>query len=83
MLLTGLALRLALRLSLLYLLFLRGVRLDDLGETVRRGLEGDLNRESADIGVRERVRGRPLDGDLEGILEIGCQNGASLIHSGF
>ncbi len=37
--------RLALRLSLLYLSFLRGVRLEERGETVRRGLETDLDLE--------------------------------------
>lgn len=41
---TGLRLRLRLRLrvSLLYLPFLRGLRLKERGETVRRGLDGDL-----------------------------------------
>jgi hypothetical protein len=34
--------RLTLRLSLLYLPFLRGVRLAERGEIVRRSLEGDL-----------------------------------------
>lgn len=43
-LLTGLTLRLRLRLrvSLLYLPFLRGLRLKERGEIVRRGLDGDL-----------------------------------------
>jgi len=38
----GLLPRLILRLSLLYLPFLRGLRLCDRGEIVRRGLERDL-----------------------------------------
>ena len=72
---TGLGLlpRLALRLLLLYLPFRRGVRLSDRGETVRRGLDGDLelflSTETSEYG--ERLRPRPLDGDrdLEGMFE--------------
>jgi hypothetical protein len=60
-LLTGLGLlpRLILRLSLLYLPFLLGLRLADLGEIVRRASE-----------YGERVCGLPLDGDLDGDLDL-------------
>lgn len=71
MLLIGLGLlpRLALRLrlSLLYLPFLRGLRLGDRGEIERLGLEGDLEIdlpfEATEYG--ERVRTRPREGDLD------------------
>ena len=73
MLLTGLGLlpRLTLRLSLLYLPFLRGLLLIERGEIVRRGLDGDrdgLSCETSEYG--ERVRGRPREGDLEGIFDL-------------
>jgi hypothetical protein len=75
-LLTGLGLlpRLALRLSLLYLPFLRGLRLGERGEIERRGLEGDLESglpfEASEYG--DRVRGRPRggEGDLDGIFAM-------------
>jgi hypothetical protein len=70
----GLLPRLALRLSLLYLPFLRGLRLTERGEIERRGLEGDLESglpfETSEYG--DRVRGRPRggEGDLEGIFAM-------------
>ena len=70
----GLLPRLALRLSLLYLPFLRGLRLRERGEMERRGLEGDLESglpfETSEYG--DRVRGRPRggEGDLEGIFTM-------------
>jgi len=74
-LLTGLALlpRLGLRLSLLYLPFLLGVRLEERGEIERRGLEGDLeigfwSMEASEYGERERPL--PRDGDREGITVV-------------
>ena len=67
-----------LRVSLLYLPppFRRGVRLEERGEIVRRGREGDLDRESrrdtSEYG--ERVRGRPRTGvrdlDREGMVVV-------------
>ena len=73
MLLTGLGdlSWLALRLSLLYRPFLRGVRLGERGEIVRRGLETDLGLESG-LSSRygDRVRGRPREGDREDIFEL-------------
>ena len=70
----GLLPRLALRLSLLYLPFLRGLRLTERGEIERRGLEGDLESglpfETSEYG--DRVRGRPRggEGDLDGIFAM-------------
>ena len=72
----GLLPRLALRLSLLYLPFLRGLRLTERGEIERRGLEGDLESglpfETSEYGDRDRVRGRPRggEGDLDGIFAM-------------
>lgn len=69
MLLIGLGVlpRLTLRVSLLYRPFLRGVRFEERGEIVRRSLEGDLDSGlSSEYG--DRVRGRPREGDREGIL---------------
>lgn len=74
MLLAGLELlpRLALRLrlSLLYLPFLRGLRLWDRGEIERRGRDGDLEiglpLEASEYG--DLVCVRPRDGDLDGIV---------------
>ena len=70
----GLLPRLALRLSLLYLPFLRGLRLTERGEIERRGLEGDLESglplETSEYGDRERGRPRGGEGDLEGIFEM-------------
>ena len=66
--------RLTLRLSLLYRPFLRAVRLEERGEILRRGLELDLDLElglSSENG--DRVRGRPREGDREGILEFECR----------
>jgi hypothetical protein len=58
-----------LRLSLLYRPFLRGVRLGERGEIVRRSLEGDLESGlSSEYG--DRVRGRPRVGDREGMLTM-------------
>jgi hypothetical protein len=72
----GLLPRLTLRLSLLYLPFLRGLRLIERGEIVRRGLDGDRESGlSSECG--ERVRGRPRDGDREGILQQSCKNAAN------
>lgn len=76
MLLIGLGLLprlpLRLRLSLLYLPFLRGFGLNERGEIDRRGLDGDLEPgllcEASEYG--DLVRGRPLEGDLERILVI-------------
>jgi hypothetical protein len=73
-LLTGLTLlpRLTLRLSLLSRPFLRGPRLNERGEMVRRGLDGDLERcrplETSEYG--DLVRGRPRGGDREGICVL-------------
>lgn len=74
-LLIGLALlpRLALRLSLLSRPFLLGLRLDARGETVRRGLDKDLERcrspEASEYGDLVRVRPRCGNrGDRGGIL---------------
>lgn len=55
MLLTGLRLlpRLTLRLSLLYLPFLRGLRLRERGEIVRRGLERDLVSDRRPLEISE------------------------------
>jgi len=67
----GLRPRLTLRLGLRYLPFLLGVRLGERerGEIVRRGLETDLDggllSEASEYG--DRVRGRPREGDLDGI----------------
>jgi hypothetical protein len=55
----GLLPRLTLRLSLLYLPFLLGLRLADLGEIERRASE-----------YGDRVWGRPLEGDLVGDLDL-------------
>ena len=74
MLLIGLGLlpRLRLRLSLLYLPFRRGLRLTERGEMERRGLERDLEAGlppgASEYG--ERVRTRPRDGDLEGMVAL-------------
>jgi hypothetical protein len=58
-----------LRLSLLYRPFLRGVRLGERGEIVRRSLEGDLESGlSSEYG--DLVRGRPRVGEREGILTV-------------
>ena len=58
-----------LRLSLLYRPFLRGDRLGERGEIVRRSLEGDLESGlSSEYGVR--VRERPRTGDREGMLTV-------------
>lgn len=50
--------------------FLRGLRLKERGETVRRGLEKDPERcrslEASEYG--DLVRGRPRAGDRGGIL---------------
>ncbi len=66
--------RLALRLSLLYLPFLRGLRLGERGEMERRGLDADRDSclEASEYGDRDRDRGLPRggDGDLDGILEL-------------
>jgi hypothetical protein len=63
--------RLMLRLALLYLPFLRGVRLGERGEIVRRGLEGDLDIVSGlSSEYGDLVRGRPREGDREGILKL-------------
>ena len=69
MLLTGLGVlpRLTLRLPLLYLPFRLGVRLGERGEIVRRSLEGDLES-GASSEYGDRVRGRPRDGEREGML---------------
>lgn len=63
--------RLTLRLSLLYRPFLRGVRLEERGEIVRRGLEMDLDLDSGlSSEYGDRVRGRPREGDRDGILKL-------------
>lgn len=41
------------------------------GEIERRGLEGDLERESTERGVRERVRSRPREAERDGIAMSG------------
>ena len=59
-----------LRLPLRYRPFLRGDRLGERGEIVRRSLDGDLESGlSSEYG--ERVRGRPRVGDREGMLTTG------------
>lgn len=47
-----------------------GLGVRDLGEMVRLGLDGDLERESYEAGLFERVRSLPLEIDREGI--VGC-----------
>lgn len=69
MLLTGLGdlPRLALRLSLLYLVLLRGLRLASRGETVRRGLDGERDSfRSAEMSeYGERVLTLPREGERD------------------
>lgn len=42
----------------------------DRGEMERRGLDGDLDRESADKGERERVRSRPRETGRDGMVVV-------------
>ena len=63
----GLLLLLLERLLVLRIPFRAGLTERDLGEIVRRALEGDRDRESIEAGVLERVRSRPLETDREGI----------------
>ena len=46
------------------------------GEIVRRARDGDLDRESYETGVFERVRSLPRETDREGMVNVGgrwCQ----------